>query len=1016
MRFSKLKYFTKSALGLCVVFFVAISLIYQTGTSSAYSLTTEQASSIVNVNVGVLQQPNFVGVILNPFITLNESDMNPYFNITSNIISLDYPLETLLEYDVIYISWSSNYQFSDEEKTKLAEFVKRGGTIWIDNSDGMQLLNFFFEFYFSDEPLSRVEDSQVVNETHPIISGIYDLSIREVRSLGDTMYYHYIEVAPEEEYQALIYDGVHGWPLTVYAYYGFGKILITSQHIGLGIIIEDSEDLKFGYNVLYWMKTMVRKATSLSDPSCTVNYGDTALINTTLVNEDGNPVPNKNITFEYAIIEENWILIGHALTDENGNASISFTANIVPGNYSLRASFAGDGEYKATETLGWLVITKENTNLTLAVKNCTFSDESRFYAILTDNEGNPLEDYTIVFEISESGEQWTSLGESVTNESGIAVLTWTCERQPGKYFARAVFEGNTYYIESSDQAEFYVEKEITKTSVSTEGGDYSDLIDFYAQLSDDEGNPISGVTIIFEISGNGSTWIFLGESVTNESGIAVFSWICNVTPGEYFARITFEGNDYYLGSSSQISFTVNREITKILTSSATVQYSDYIEFSAQLTDDDGILLKGLTLIFNVSENGIDWSFLGKNITDENGVAVLEWTCNLMPKDYILRVYFAGNDYYLAAETQVDLIVEKENTQIYVHPAEGNYSDLVEIYATISDEEEAAIQNVALDFYALVDDSRFSLGSAISNENGCATLLYNIDLPAGCYDLIVVFEGNPYFRDTSSYLKAGLIVHREQIVISIFSEELVHVNTTTIVNVSVTDNEGNLAPNVKIAVLINDTVIFETVTPENGSFSFTWTPEQAGIYNLTVMSMESPYYVAGRETHLISVVATFEDWIREAIRELEYIETIVNNPCILRRIEIAKWYLYRALENSYEGKYWKALWRVYFASRIVESILEHPRLEEPLKGMLKYVNFKLAMATKIKALEALESVEEVVKELGGPLKTVGRILLDIAWRFYNTGLEKMNEEEYSAAILRFTIAYHIVLIIHHIYDC
>ena len=52
----------------------------------------------------------------------------------------------------------------------------------------------------------------------------------------------------------------------------------------------------------------------------------------------------------------------------------------------------------------------------------------------------------------------------------------------------------------------------------------------------------------------------------------------------------------------------------------------------------------------------------------------------------------------------------------------------------------------------------------------------------------------------------------------------------------------------------------------------------------------------------------------------------------------------------------------------------------------------------------------------PFKTVGKILLDIAWRFYNTGLEKMNEGEYSTAILRFTITYHIVLIIHRIYDC
>jgi len=989
---------------------------YPTDFSSAQQEIVPGPPIIAHVTAAILRYPGHWDINLEIFDILNNSALNPGFNITWNVLDIDSPLDEYYNYDIIYVTGDSYYALTEEQKNKFTEYISNGGTVWIDSSDGMQFDNFTLLFYFSEEPLSRVEDSQVANETHPIISGIYDLSIEEIRSLGDAMYYHYIEVAPEEEYQTLIYDGVYGWPLTVYAYYGFGKILITSQHIGLGIIIEDSEDLKFGYNVLYWMITMVRKATSLSDPSCTVNYSDSILINTTLIDEDGNPVPNKNITFEYAIIEENWILIGFALTDENGNASISFTADIVPGNYSLKVSFAGDGKYKPTETLGWLVITKENTILTLVVENCTFSDEAEFYAILTDDDGVPLEGYTIVFEISADGEQWTLLGESVTNESGVAVLTWICELQPGRYFARAVFEGNDYYLGSEDQEEFYVEKEITEISVSTEGGNYSDLIEFYAQLTDDERAPLSGVTILFEISENGSTWVLLGESITNESGIAVFSWICNITPGEYFVRATFEGNDYYLGSSGQTSFIVNREITEILTSPVTVQYSDYVEFSAQLIDDDGVPLEGFTLIFNVSENGVDWIFLGENVTDENGIAVLEWICDLMPQNYILKIYFAGNDYYLAAETQVDLIVEKETTQIYVRSVEGNYSDPVELYAAISDDEGVAIQGITLDFYVIVNDSWVLLGSAVSNENGSATLLYNIDLPTGYYNLIVVFEGNSYYRDSSSYLKDGLIVQREQIIISISLEEPVYINVTTTVNVSVTDNEGEPAPNVRVIVLMNGTVIFETVTSENGSFFFTWTPDQAGVYNLTIISTESPYYIAGKATRLIPVVVTFEDWIREAIRELEYIETLVDDPCILKRIRIAKWYLYRALEDCCEGKYWKALWRVYFASRIIESILKHPEVEEPLESMLKHVNFKLATAAKLKALEALESAEEIVEGLGEPLRTVGEILLDIAWRFYNAGIEKMSEEKYSAAILRFTIAYHIVLIIHHIYDC
>ena len=66
---------------------------------------------------------------------------------------------------------------------------------------------------------------------------------------------------------------------------------------------------------------------------------------------------------------------------------------------------------------------------------------------------------------------------------------------------------------------------------------------------------------------------------------------------------------------------------------------------------------------------------------------------------------------------------------------------------------------------------------------------------------------------------------------------------------------------------------------------------------------------------------------------------------------------------------------------------------------------MAIAARIKALEALMSTEEVVQELEEPLKTVGEILLNIAWRFDNAGIEN-GWRRIFCCNPRFIIAYHI----------
>ena len=522
---------------MLIIFFSISFLFFQTAAASNLIVTSPLTPEI-RVNAAILQYPGNWDVNLDIFEILNQS-LEVY--ISWDILNLSDPLDSFYNYKLIYITgFDSDLSLTVEESEKLALFVENGGTIWIDDSDGWQVVNFFLPFSFSEYAYADVRRSKIVNASHPLIDGKYLISDSDVCEFGDELYYHYINIE-SPEYQVLIIDSLYDWPLTVYASYGWGKVLITSQSIGKGIIRGDPEDLNFGYNVLYWVEGIARKSVYLSDPSCTVCYSDTIIINTTLTDGEGKPIPNRNITFEYAIIEENWLLIGNATTNENGIASISFLANIVPGNYRLKVSFAGDKYYKPAEALGWLVVTKEPTILTLMVEDCTFSDEARFIAILTDDDGVPLEGYIIHFDISMDGENWKPLGESVTNESGIAVFSWVCNITPSEYFVRAVYDGNEYYSGSESKTSFVINKEVTQIYVYNVQGNYSDLVELYATISDDEGDAVQNVPLEFYVFVS-DDWALIGSAISDENGKAILDYIIDLPAGSYNLKVVFKEN------------------------------------------------------------------------------------------------------------------------------------------------------------------------------------------------------------------------------------------------------------------------------------------------------------------------------------------------------------------------------------------------------------------------------------------------------------------------------------------
>jgi len=190
------------------------------------------------------------------------------------------------------------------------------------------------------------------------------------------------------------------------------------------------------------------------------------------------------------------------------------------------------------------------------------------------------------------------------------------------------------------------EKEVTRLIYTGDlSGQYSDLVNFSAILTDKNGDSLSAKTIIFE-SGDQSV-----SAITDENGITTSTLTLDQIPGKYyFIDTTFPGDEDYLPSNDSKSFEILKENVVITVLDKEGFYDDSVTLEAKVLDDDGeTLLRGPYQVeFKVGEK-----IIGNGTVDESGNVKIDWRIDLIPQEvietYPIIVTFAGNEYYNSVE-------------------------------------------------------------------------------------------------------------------------------------------------------------------------------------------------------------------------------------------------------------------------------------------------------------------------------------------------------------------------------
>ena len=332
-----------------------------------------------------------------------------------------------------------------------------------------------------------------------------------------------------------------------------------------------------------------------------------------LKDANGKAISGKTVTF--TISGKTYT----ATTNANGVAGVKPGLNT--GKYSATIKFAGDSTYEAQQI-------KIDFSILPTIKSKAISKyykgDTQYSATFLNGNGKPLANTYV--KISINGKTYNRK----TNANGIA------------YFAINLKPG-TYKVTSTDPITGYQLTNTFKILSTIKTADvskvYTDGKNFYAKFFKNDGNPLAGKSVKFNLNGNNY------QVTTNQNGVAHVS-LLTLQPGTY--KITTYNTNDGLTEVNTIK-VVSHCSSKLLTTDYTFLTSDSKVIRATLNNAFNYAPgEGKTIKFTINNNNYYAT------TNSNGVAAVN--VNLDKGIYITKVSYDGNSFYDPSSASFKVVV------------------------------------------------------------------------------------------------------------------------------------------------------------------------------------------------------------------------------------------------------------------------------------------------------------------------------------------------------------------------
>ncbi|MDF1538645.1 MAG: Ig-like domain-containing protein [Candidatus Thorarchaeota archaeon] len=212
---------------------------------------------------------------------------------------------------------------------------------------------------------------------------------------------------------------------------------------------------------------------------------------------------------------------------------------------------------------------------------------------------------------------------------------------------------------------------------------------------------------------------------------------------------------------------------------------------------------------------MEWQEIGTAITDQRGIATINWDTTLSKGSYIINAtYYGDSNHDLSTSAKV---IEVKGIKTVLNFAEDQkthyttqYGHEFTAYASLSDCFGTPLANKVVKYSIQVGSNRYWVGQNSTNSDGLVRFSYSPFISEGVYDLIATFEGDDTHSSYVLIYPNGLDVHPQT---CLFGSEL-DINAisgrSVSISVPITDDRG--------LPLVSWPVIYEIYNPLDESWS------------------------------------------------------------------------------------------------------------------------------------------------------------------------------------------------------
>ena len=317
---------------------------------------------------------------------------------------------------------------------------------------------------------------------------------------------------------------------------------------------------------------------------------------------------------------------------KDGNADVTIPS-MSAGNHTVEIAYSGDGKYNPINETKDITVSKNDITPEITIpSDMRFGDNATVDIKLPDDASGNVT-------LTVDGE----VADTVPVANGTASVKLPA-LDAGNHTAEIAYSGDDKYKPASKTTTIAVNKDSTNIVADDVTAIYK--VDKYLviTLKDSKGNPLANASVTVDLN-------TIKNYTTDENGQIKIK-VSNLLPKTYNAKITFAGNNNYLGSDATANVVVKKATPKITAKAKTFKTTTKTKkYTITLKDNDGKAIKKGTVYLKVGGKTY------KATTNSKGKATFKITKLNNKGTYKATVTYKGNKYYNKATKKVTIKVK-----------------------------------------------------------------------------------------------------------------------------------------------------------------------------------------------------------------------------------------------------------------------------------------------------------------------------------------------------------------------